>query len=145
MAYNGLLIGKALFDIISRNTNLNVPTLLNNDSSLIQPAPMRSEADPVLGITYEIDSIDNINIKRDYNSLVPVNLVSTRLDVFAKDYGTGAELARVLVEELTTTRTPDSYNGVTIQGINIDNVKQDFNTKSRRYVWTVFVDLRVYN
>ena len=106
---------------------------------------MRSEADPVLGITYEIDSIDNINIKRDYNSLVPVNLVSTRLDVFAKDYGTGAELARVLVEELTTTRTPDSYNGVTIQGINIDNVKQDFNTKSRRYVWTVFVDLRVYN
>ena len=145
MAYNGLKIGKALYFLIINNTNLNVSTLLNNDSSLVQPAPMRLESDPALGVTYEIDSIDNVDVKKNYNTFIPVNLVSTRIEVFAQDYGTGAELARVLVEELTTTLTPDSYNGVEIQGINVDNVKQDFNTKSRRYVWTVFLDIRVYN
>ena len=145
MAYNGLKIGKALYYLITNNTNLNVSTLLNNDKSLIQPAPMRLEKDPELGVTYEIDSIDNVDVKKAYNTLIPVNLVSARLEVFAKDYGTGAELARVLTEELTTTLAPSSYNGVEIQGINVDNVKQDFNTKSRRYVWRVFIDIRVYN
>lgn len=145
MAYNGLKIGKALYYLIVNNSNLNVSTLLNNDKSLVQPAPMRLEDDPILGITYEIDSVDNVDVKKAYNTFIPVNLVSARLEVFAQDYGTGAELARVAIEELTTILVPQSYNGVTIQGINVDNVKQDFNTKSRRYVWRIFIDIRVYN
>ena len=145
MAYNGLKIGKSLFSILKNNADINVASLLNNDPGLIQPAPMRLENYPVLGITYEIDSIDNIDIKKAYNKNVPVNLVSARLEIFAEVYGTGAELARVVVEELTTLFVPSSYGGVVIQGINIDNVKQDFNPKTRRYVWRVLFDIRLYN
>ena len=145
MAYNGLKIGKSLFQILTNNANINTADLLNNDSSLVQPAPMRLENYPIKGITYEIDSIDNIDIKKGYNKSVPINLVSAKLEIFAKNYGTGAELARVVVEELTTIVVPLSYGGVVIQGINIDNVKQDFNPKTRRYVWRVLFDIRVYN
>ncbi len=145
MAYNGLKIGKSLFSILKNNANINVASLLNNDPGLIQPAPMRLENYPVLGITYEIDSIDNIDIKKAYNKNIPVNLVSAKLEIFAEDYGTGAELARVVVEELTTLFVPSNYGGVVIQGINIDNVKQDFNPKTRRYVWRVLFDIRLYN
>ena len=145
MAYNGLKIGKSLFSILKNNADINAANLLNNDPGLIQPAPMRLENYPVLGITYEIDSIDNIDIKKAYNKDVPVNLVSAKLEIFAEDYGTGAELARVVVEELTTLFVPTNYGGVIIQGINIDNVKQDFNPKTRRYVWRVLFDIRLYN
>jgi len=145
VAYNGLKIGKSLFSILKNNANINVASLLNNDPGLIQPAPMRLENYPVLGITYEIDSIDNIDIKKAYNKNIPVNLVSAKLEIFAEDYGTGAELARVVVEELTTLFVPSNYGGVVIQGINIDNVKQDFNPKTRRYVWRVLFDIRLYN
>lgn len=145
MAYNGLKIGKSLFSILKNNADINAANLLNNDPGLIQPAPMRLENYPVLGITYEIDSIDNIDIKKAYNKDIPVNLVSAKLEIFAEEYGTGAELARVTVEELTTLFVPLNYGGVVIQGINIDNVKQDFNPKTRRYVWRVLFDIRLYN
>ena len=145
MAYNGLKIGKSLFFILKNDVNINAANLLNNDPGLIQPAPMRLENYPVLGITYEIDSIDNIDIKKAYNKDIPINIVSAKLEIFAEQYATGAELARVTVEQLTKKFVPYTYAGVNIQGINIDNVKQDFNPKTRRYVWRVLFDIRVYN
>ena len=97
------------------------------------------------GVTYEIDSITNVDIKRPYYETPPVNISTVRLEVFAKDYSTGTNLATTIIGELITTAVPATYNNVKIERITIDNVKQDFNTKSRRYVWTLFLNLTTYN
>jgi len=143
--YNGIKIGKALFYLIKNNAVINAANLLNGDAGLIQPAPMRLENDPALGITYEIDAIENIKVKAPFYTTPPVNISTARIECFAKDYGTGVLLATAVIESITTTFVPETYNGVKIERISVDSVKQDFNPKTRRYIWTVFVDVTTYN
>tara|TARA_R110000803_G_scaffold209612_1_gene279590 strand:+ start:6690 stop:7130 length:441 start_codon:yes stop_codon:yes gene_type:complete len=144
-SYNGIKVGKALFYLMKENAVINAANLLNYDSSLIQPAPMRLESDPALGITYEIDAIENIKVKAPFYTTPPVNISTVRLEAFAKDYGNGVLLASALIEQVATSFVPFTYNGVKLERISIDSVKQDFNPKTRRYIWTVFLDVTTYN
>ena len=83
----GLQIGKAIYNILKNDASVNGSNLLNSDASLIQPAPLKDVSDPDVAITYEIDSMQPINVKRtSRQQTAPIYIVDFTCECFARDY-----------------------------------------------------------
>jgi len=129
----GLKIGKAIFDILKNNANLNGTNLLNNDAKLIQPAPLKDVSDPDLAITYEIDSMQAINVKRVYRSLTaPLYLVDFTLECFARDYSNSILLSDAAAAAFQEAETDGTFGSVKVNGFNFLSASETYN-KERRY------------
>ena len=129
----GLQIGKAIFDILKNNANLNGTNLLNNDAKLIQPAPLKDVSDPDLAITYEIDSMQAINVKRNYRvQTAPLYLVDFTLECFARDYSNSILLSDAAAAALQESETDGTFGNVKVNGFSFLSASETYN-KERRY------------
>lgn len=130
MNTEGLLIGKVIFDILKNDNTLMAITGMS--ASKIQPIPMKEQGDFPVGITYEIDAINPINVKRALRAeTAPIYIVDFTLECIAKDYSDSILLGLYASKALQEASN-GTYNNVKLNGITIESVREDFN-RARKY------------
>lgn len=130
----GLKIGKAIFNILKNNPSLNSNNLIDNQDKLIQPAPLKDVNDPDLAITYEIDSMQPINVKRNYRNITaPLYIVDFTVECFARDYSTSIILADAVAAAFQEAATNGTFNGVKVNGFSFLSASETYNTERRYY------------
>ena len=128
-ATEGLKIGKVIFNILSNNATISTQITDNK----IQPAPLMEQGDVSLAVTYSINAVSPVNVKR-YASRVetaPLYVVDFSLEIISKDYGDSITLADACSQALQEASN-GTYNGVKISGITLESANEDYN-KARRY------------
>tara|TARA_A100001201_G_scaffold32268_1_gene34729 strand:- start:6878 stop:7312 length:435 start_codon:yes stop_codon:yes gene_type:complete len=129
-ATEGFKIGKAVFNILKNNDALM--QISGMSAGLIQPAPLKEQGATTLGITYEFDAVNPLNIKRVFRlETAPLYIVDFTLECIAKDYSTS-----ILLADYATTALQESSNGsygdVKVNGITLESANEDYN-KARKY------------
>jgi len=138
---SGLYIGRAIFYILKNNAPLQAITGMS--ASVIQPAPLKETANPIVAITYEIDAVNPVNTKRTIRTeTAPLYIVDFTLECISKDYSNTIPLA-----DKTTKALQESYNGtyssVKINGITLESASEDYNKARRYYVKRLSFQARV--
>tara|TARA_R100001230_G_C5615847_1_gene126348 strand:+ start:174 stop:605 length:432 start_codon:yes stop_codon:yes gene_type:complete len=130
MNTEGLQIGKVIFDILKNDNTLMGITGMS--ASKIQPIPMKEQGDFPVGITYEIDAINPINVKRVLRAeTAPIYIVDFTLECIAKDYSDSILLGLYASKALQEANN-GTYNNIKLNGITIESVREDFN-RARKY------------
>ena len=95
----GLLVGKAIFNILSSGSTINVNGMAANK---IQPMPMLAQGNPQVGVLYELSGILPINIKRSFRlQTAPVYMVDISIEVINLDYSQCTILADAVCPRFT--------------------------------------------
>jgi len=129
-ATEGLKIGKVIFDILKNNA-----LILAIDGmavQLIQPAPLKEQSTPKVAITYQIDAVNPVNVKRKFRAeTAPLYIVDFTLECIAKDYSQSIILADYAAQALQE-KSNGTYSSVKLNGITLESASEDYN-KARRY------------
>ena len=129
----GLQIGKAIYNILKNDASVNGSNLLNSDASLIQPAPLKDVSDPDVAITYEIDSMQPINVKRtSRQQTAPIYIVDFTCECFARDYSNSIFLADAVGRAFQEAETNGTFGTIKINGFSFLSASETYN-KERRY------------
>ena len=137
----GLKIGKAIFLILKNNTNLL--NIAGMNVSQIQPAPLKNQGDPSLAVTYEIDSVTPLNIKRTVRTdTAPVYIVDFTCECIAKTYFNTNNLA-VRVSQALEEAVSGNYNGLKLNGITLQSANEDYNKARKYYINSLSFQARV--
>tara|TARA_R110000744_G_scaffold145267_1_gene257830 strand:+ start:326 stop:754 length:429 start_codon:yes stop_codon:yes gene_type:complete len=124
----GLLVGKAIFNILSNGSTMNVDGMT---TSKIQPMPMLDQGNPQIGVLYEISGILPINIKRLFRVVTaPVYMVDISIEVIHLDYSTCTALADAVCQDLQGAS--GTFNTIKVNGFNLDGMQEGYN-KERKY------------
>tara|TARA_R110001592_G_scaffold136690_4_gene354010 strand:- start:428 stop:856 length:429 start_codon:yes stop_codon:yes gene_type:complete len=124
----GLLVGKAIFNILSNGNTMNVTGMT---AGKIQPMPMLDQGNPQIGVLYEISGILPINIKRLFRVVTaPVYMVDISIEVIHLDYSTCTALADAVCQDLQGAS--GTFNTIKVNGFNLDGMQEGYN-KERKY------------
>jgi hypothetical protein len=128
-ATEGLKIGKVIFNILSNDSQVSSKIT----DSKIQPAPLMEQGDVSLAVTYQINSVNPVNIKRYFfrSETAPLYVVDFSLEIISKDYGESITFSDACAQALQQANN-GTYNGVKISGITLESANEDYN-KARRY------------
>lgn len=130
MNTDGLLIGKVIFDILKNDSTLMGITGMS--ASKIQPTPIKEQGSFPNGITYEIDAISPLNVKRSSRAeTAPLYIVDFTLECIAKDYSDSILLGMYSSKALQEAAN-GTYASVKLNGITLESASEDYN-KARKY------------
>ena len=110
--------------------------------AVIQPAPMREQSNTNIGITYEINAVNPVNVKRtSRNAGAPLYNVTFTLECFHRVYHDSINLAdfatRAMCDNVGT------FNSIKIDGISLDTMQETYNKERRYYSKLLTFDARV--
>tara|TARA_R100001463_G_scaffold70797_1_gene124469 strand:- start:12059 stop:12493 length:435 start_codon:yes stop_codon:yes gene_type:complete len=126
----GLQIGRAIFYILK--SNLSVQGVTGMDESHIQPAPLKERASAITALTYQIDAVNPVNVKRtDRTETATLYLVDFTCECIAKDYSICNDLA-MKVSRAFQESPNGTYNTIKLNGITLSSASEDYN-KARKY------------
>ena len=143
-ATEGLKIGKAIFNILKNNSQVNASNYLNGDSTLIQPSPLKENSAADMAIVYEIDACRPLNVKRPFfrTSTAPLYIVDFNVEVITKNYKKSVLLSDAVAQALQEAEN-NTYNGVKINGITLDSATEGYNKARKYYVKSLSFQGRV--
>tara|TARA_Y100001973_G_C5055038_1_gene259738 strand:+ start:198 stop:632 length:435 start_codon:yes stop_codon:yes gene_type:complete len=140
-ATEGLKIGKAVFNILSNNSALLSVTGMT--AAKIQPAPMKEQGDPDIGVLYEFDAVNAVNRKRlNRVDTAPLYIVDFTCECISRDYSISVILADAVGQALQTAPS-GTYNSVKVDGINLTNANELYNKQRRYYSKSLSFQARV--
>ena len=138
---SGLNIGRAIFYILKNNALVQAVTGMS--ASVIQPAPLKEQANPIAAITYEIDAVNPVNTKRIQRAeTAPLYIVDFTLECISKDYSETILLADVTTRALQEA-TNGTYNGIKLNGMTLETASEDYNKARKYYVKRLSFQARV--
>jgi hypothetical protein len=140
-ATEGLKIGKAVFNILSNNSNLLSVTGMS--AAKIQPAPMKEQGNADVGVLYEFDAVNPVNRKREFRlETAPLYIVDFTCECIARDYSTSVILADAVGTALQVAAS-GTYNSVKVDGITLTSANELYNKERRYYSKSLSFQARV--
>tara|TARA_R100001244_G_scaffold52832_2_gene45880 strand:+ start:2960 stop:3394 length:435 start_codon:yes stop_codon:yes gene_type:complete len=133
--------GKVIFNVLKDSSNItSIPGM---GSVKIQPAPMKAQADPSIGILYEISAVNPINAKRELRGEdTPLFIVDFSIQAFSTDYSTSITLAKTIVEVFHDL-APGTYEGIVVDGIKLQTITEGYNKAQRYYNKSISLQGRI--
>ena len=133
--------GKVLFNALKDSSNItSIPGMA---ATKIQPAPMKAQTDPSIGILYEISAVNPMNAKREIRAEnTPLFIVDISIQAFSTDYGISVTLAKTIVEVLNDLE-PGIYQGINVDGITLQTITDGYNKAQRYYNKSISLQARV--
>ena len=126
----GVLIGKAIFDILKNDSAL----IAINDMAVnkIQPAPLIREGDTNIGVVYEISSVQPVNVKRALfrSQTAPLYNVTFIIECMHTVYHDSITMADSICQALQSADY-NTYNTIKLGGINLDSMQETYDKKRR--------------
>ena len=136
----GYQIGRAIFYLLKNESDLMSITGMSD--AVIQPAPMREQSNTNIGITYEINAVNPVNVKRiSREEGAPLFNVTFTLECFHRVYHDSINLAdfatRAMCDNVGT------FNSIKIDGIALETMQETYNKERRYYSKLLTFDARV--
>jgi len=133
--------GKVIYNVLKDSSDItSIPGMT---STKIQPAPMKAQTDPTIGILYEISAVNPMHAKREVRTEnTPLFIVDISLQAFSTDYGTSVLLAKTIVEVLNDLE-PGIYQGINVDGISLQTITEGYNKAQRYYNKSISLQARV--
>mgnify|MGYP003649460409 CR=1 FL=1 len=133
--------GKVIFNVLKDSSSItSIPGM---SAVKIQPAPMKAQTNPSIGILYEISAINPVHAKRELRTeSTPLFIVDFSIQAFSTDYSTSITLAKTIVEELHDLAS-GTYESIKIDGVELKSLNEDYNKAQRYYNKSISFQARV--
>jgi len=138
MAAIGLKIGKAIYNILSGDSNL---VSLVGGVTKIQPSAIYTSS-PSKGIFYDILSVDNDNTKT--SNVAEITSVIFQIECFMPKYADAVSVG-VRVQELLDKLTNGEYNSIKVQSCVLQSQSTDFDGDNKLYYIQSTFKARIIN
>lgn len=133
--------GKVIFNVLKDSASIT--SIAGMSALKIQPAPMKAQTNPSIGILYEISAINPVHAKRELRGeSTPLFIVDFSIQAFSTDYSTSITLAKTIVEVLHDL-TPGIYQGMVVDGIQLQTMTEGYNKAQRYYNKSISLQARV--